>query len=497
VTAISPTWFNQRVRRDTVTAISTTPPRPCLHALAPEVAWREHMKSVHKETEFGASGRPCASTTALERQDAGLSLGARPGQVSGPWGPLLTIQVLFGTSLGHEVIDDGHDGDLVRDLGLGQASAAAGDANGAGFMHAFDQLNAAHARRKVASTDRVTAPTSGEMDDWLCTAGFAQRLQGYFFLPLRALCDKPLREQNPVYQRSWGVTVSTMMKCHCYLGGVGDHLRNLLNRGASDCAPRKSLEGYKSDKETLRGATCMARLLLFSVRTQRQRTARDIAPPCHLDLDSTRAWRALEQALESPDPEPTAATTADSDCADGASSTGSLQRFLVVEKLVVDFIVALMQHIARADEAAELPLLVALTVMGIQPGKPQFVGPGDYGSTLSFAAKVLCCIMLASAMHTGVVDNAEEGYRLVARTLNGPRNNAMKWIVHKLGRVHNLGKAEPRTATHAWNPATRTALSSFSRLSVSRMKCRWTFSTGGSPLSTALTSYHLWLPPVP
>jgi hypothetical protein len=98
---------------------------------------------------------------------------------------------------------------------------------------------------------------------------------------------------------------------------------------------------------------------------------------------------------------------------------------------MLQLLLAMLQHTACVDEAKELPILVALTVMSIVPGQKAFFDARNYASQLSFVTKMACSAVLTHGIRAGLTGSAEKFDDLCKRVLCGSNNIAMRWILDK------------------------------------------------------------------
>ena len=424
-------------------------------------AWREHQRNEHGCSEFDSVGRPPVSSALVSR-----ARNRRGEAYQEPWGPLLPVQRLFARGPFHQVeqptepsrplqeAEVSYEHDENIDPASYNYKTEVVPAAASAFDQVFNRLTAIQLQEQEARLRHIAQPAEYQVDLWAREVGFSTRLQGLDRDKARALADKPTTDDGPVPTAVWEVTKTLLQKCHRVAKDAGSYLRQTINRVQPSLPPLKPWIGYTRNNSVLDHARTLQGCMVFFARTQLDEAARALIPMYRIDDEVQSAWTALLAHLS------TNAISA------GLEARPTIGRDLEeAERLTLVLLIRLLQQQGIVNEADELPLITALTVLGIQPGQGRFARPEEYSRTLAGFSKMSRCAVLQYAL--------DGKHGLVAATescLTRSANHTMNWVTGSKALARKIAKETPRQGKLTWLPDQDAFLYGQHKLSLSNLR---------------------------
>lgn len=410
-------------------------------------AWREHHRNKHGVSEFGGRGRPTAATALVARAQHSNQGGAGCNDdddadddaiAEGAWGSLRPVQRLFTQGPYHEVIVP---------QGTGPPPSRQQDDNDEAAAvilgREFARLQREKAEDEQAIRAVIAGPRSLQADPWHRVSGFSRRLEGYEWNAARMVTDPPGEASTHAQRWVHRLAVSTITKSyHATMRTTGPWMLELVNRRVEREPAKKPLNGYQKDGALGDHIRPLVRCIDYLAATQLDPKAGAAAPSYHMGAEAERAWTRLLDVVDSAVDSMAALTT------HGGRTGMPLEP---PEVLVLELVVALLRQQGTTDECVELPLIVALTVQGIRPGKtPSFYRAGEYSRMLASFSKMARCVVCAYLQH-GEMEKQTAADHVDAMLVRGP-NTTMNWLIRMLNVALEIDKATPNHTKVTWMP---------------------------------------------
>lgn len=407
-------------------------------------AWREHQRVKHGLLEFGDRGRPPVASAMVARAD---NVDAFDGDgADEPWGPLLYVQRLFSRQPYHEVsLEPCHTQSTVPQPSASVTPAQAREA-AADFGRLFADLE-----QHQAEEDKVQAtviPPSGDftVDAWHRYIDFVKYLQGLEWNRARKVADAPGQDASTLQQWVHTTAKDTVWKCYQTTAKAGPWMRQILMQRTRGEESRATWHAYSTRQAAAQHARPLVACVDYWSATHLDASARRAVPDYVRDPAVEQAWAALIQhgrhILQDD-----AADAIDKNCCEGSDLV-----LVKAEELMLQLILTLLAQLASTDERQELPLIGALLVQGIVPGKsPAFRRAGEFSHTLAgftkMARSVVCAHLLLAKQPSDYAAVIE------AHLVRGP-NNAMNWIGTTLNEALKIDRKNPNDRNKlTWVPA--------------------------------------------
>ncbi|KAI8930542.1 hypothetical protein NX059_012154 [Plenodomus lindquistii] len=362
-----------------------------------------------------------------------------------PWGQLFRVQRLFHQGPYHQVHDD---------TAQEASTPAALEGAEAALRRQLHELAKVTAREEETRLRRIAGPAVREVNDWARRAGFARRLQGYEWVAARGVCDKPFHDQHPIAFAVWHLSGLMLNKCHYMACRAGEYVLELVNRTRPGQAPSKKLHCY-ADGTVHKHARTIQACLGFFVLTQLEPAMATVVPAYKVSSGVAVAWSALHDSLLSDDGRDAV-----------RRAQGTPGSHTEAERLVLRLFVALLEQEGDFEETTQLPLIVALTVLSIVPGKQEFRQPRDYSSMLSGFSKMARYALLAFIRNL-CKDNAL--LAVESCLVRGP-NNAMNWALRTMNVAMDIAHATPSQGRLHWIPHEEAYLYNEHKLSLGQLR---------------------------
>jgi superfamily II DNA helicase RecQ len=402
------------------------------------MAWREHQRVKHGLLEFGDRGRPPVASVMVARADNVDALEDR-GEGDEPWGPLLLVQRLFSRQPYHEVSLEPRRPPLPIPPTAAIPAEAAAD-----FGRLFADLEQGQAQENRVQATVIPASGDFTVDAWHRYMEFAKYLHGFEWNRARKVADAP--DQDASTLQRWVHTVAKDTVCKCYetTAKAGPWMRQILMQRTRSEESHETWHAYSSRQAAAQHARPLVACVDYWSATHLDPAARRAVPEYVRAPAVEQAWAALLQHGQ---------RILQGDAAEAMGSGGGSDLALdKAEELMLQLILTLLAQQAGADERQELPLLGALLVQGIVPGKsPAFRRAGEFSHTLAgftkMARSVVCTHLLLASEPNDYAAVIE------AHLVRGP-NNAMNWIGTTLNEALKMDRKNPNDRNKlTWVPA--------------------------------------------
>jgi superfamily II DNA helicase RecQ len=406
---------------------------------AKHTAWREHQRVRHGLLEFGDCGRPPVASAMVARADNVDAWEDGGGHGDEPWGPLLSVQRLFSRQPYHQVSLES------RRVPPAAPTAAAPVDAAADFGRLFADLEHHQAKDNKTMATVIPAPGDFTVDPWHRYINFAKYLHGLEWNRARKVADAPGQDASPLQRWVHTTAQETVWKCYQTTAEAGPWMRQILMQRTRGEESREMWRAYSSRQAAAQHARPLVACVDYWSATHLDPAARRAVPDYVRDPVVEEAWAALIQhggALQS----------ADVVQRNDHKQTPPDLELAHAEELMLQLILALLAQQATAEERQELPLLAALLVQGIVPGKsPAFRRAGEFSQTLAGFAKMARSVVCTHLLRAK--QPSEYAAVVEARLVRGP-NNAMNWIGTTLNEALKIDRQNPNDRNKlTWVPA--------------------------------------------